>query len=153
MSKNINKTMQGKWKQVRKDWKRARKELQKRWEKLTDDDVHQLDDQLDKLVDLLQKRYGHTWEDASSELENYLSDYRTRTQDAISETLDRINHKPRVSPWLWALGLLGLVAAGYFWPGLSDQGRQLGSSLWRTINDATTNGGAQNEGDTDQSRG
>ncbi len=137
MSKSLNKTMQGKWKKVRKDWKRARKELKKRWEKLTDDDVYQLDDQLDKLVDLLQKRYGHSWEDATGELEHYLGDYRTRTQDAISETLDRINRKPRMTPWLWGLGLLSLVAVGYFWPSLQGQGGQLGNGL-RKLKDAIT---------------
>jgi len=152
VNKRINKTMQGKWKQVRKDWKRTRKELQKRWEKLTDDDVHQLDDQLDKLVDLVQKRYGHSWEDASTELGHYLSDYRTRTQEAISETLDRLNHKPRVTPLLWVFGLLGLVAVGYFWPSLSGQRRQLGD-LWRSMSDTATNNGAQNQGGANQSQG
>ena len=152
MNKNINKTMQGKWKQVRKDWKRTRKELQKRWEKLTDDDVHQIDDQLDKMVDLLQKRYGHSWEDASAELEHYLGDYRTRTQEAISETLDRLNHKPRTAPWLWALALLGLVAVGYFLPNLSGQRRQLGD-LWRSLSDTSTNSGTQHQGDANQPQG
>lgn len=152
MNKNINKTMQGKWKQVRKDWKRTRKELQKRWEKLTDDDVHQIDDQLDKMVDLLQKRYGHSWEDASAELEHYLGDYRTRTQEAISETLDRFDHKPRTAPWLWALVLLGLVAIGYFLPSLSGQRRQL-SDLWRSLSDTSPNPGAQQQGDANQPQG
>jgi len=152
VNKNINKTMQGKWKQVRKDWKRTRKDLQKRWEKLTDDDVHQLDDQLDKLVTLLQKRYGHSWEDASAELENYLGDYRTRTQEAIAETLDRLNRKPRTTPWLWALGLLALVAVGYFWPSLGEQRRQIGD-LWRSMSDTSPNNGAQNQGGANQSQG
>jgi len=153
MNKSLNKTMQGKWKQVRKDWKRVRKDLKKRWEKLTDDDVYQIDDQLDKLVDLLQKRYGHSWEDASAELEHYLGDYRTRTQEAISETLDRINRKPRATPWLWVLGLLSLVAIGYFWPSLSGQGGQLGNA-WRKVNDAATgDDSTQNRGGTNQSQG
>ncbi|CAN5740084.1 hypothetical protein BH10CHL1_BH10CHL1_20040 [soil metagenome] len=151
MNKNINKAMQGKWKQVRKDWKRTRKELQKRWEKLTDDDVHQIDDQLDKMVDLLQKRYGHSWEDASAELEHYLGDYRTRTQEAISETLDRLNRKPRTAPWLWALVLLGLVATGYFLPSLSGQRRQL-SDLWRSLSDTSTKPGTH-QGDANQPQG
>ena len=130
----MQKTMQNTWKQVNKDWKRTRKALKKRWEKLADSDVHQIDNQLDSLVDLLQKRYGDSWEDATSAVERYLGEYRTRTRVAINTTLHRQERKPRTTPWLWALLLVGLAAAGYFWPRLSGQGRQLGQA-WRNTLD------------------
>ncbi len=126
----MNKSMQSTWKQVRKDWKRARKALKKRWEKLADSDVHQIDNQLDNLVDLLQERYGETWEDATSALERYLGDYRTRTREAINTTLHRQQRKARATPYLWMLAIVGLAVAGYFWPRLSGQGRRLGQA-WR----------------------
>lgn len=141
------KAMQVKWKQARKEWKKTRRALKKQWDKLTDDDVYQIDDQIDNMVELLQKRYGHTWEDATAELERYLTDYRDRTQEAITEQLNRLNRQPRVSPWAWAVFLVGLVAVGFYW--------QQGKISWQQINEQwrKLSSGAQNPNDQNQAHG
>jgi len=149
MNKAMSKQVKSTWKQVNKDWKRTRKALKKQWEKLTDSEVHHIDNQLDDLVDLLQERYGETWEDATSALERYLGDYRERTRAAINTTLHRRQHKARATPWLWALALIGLAAVGYFWPRLSKQGQQLGQA-WSNNGDQGSDpkGGPKKPNDT-----
>jgi len=149
MNKAMNKKMQSTLKQVNKDWKRTRKALKKQWEKLTDTEVHHIDNQLDDLVDMLQDRYGETWEDATSALERYLGDYRERTRSAIDTTLHRRQNKMRTSPWLWALLLVGLAAAGYFWPSLSKQGKQLGQAWGNNLDQGSDlKGGSKKPNDT-----
>jgi hypothetical protein len=138
------KEMQVKWKQVRKEWKKTRRQLQKQWDKLTDEDVYQIDDQIDKMVELLQKRYGHTWQDATKELENYLTDYRDRTQEAITDKLNRMNQRPRTTPWLWGLLVLGLVALGFYWQQGGTVGQQI-SNQWRKMNGESPKPGDQNQ--------
>lgn len=138
------KAMQVKWKQARKEWKKTRRALKKQWDKLTDEDVYQIDDQIDNMVELLQKRYGHSWEDATAELEHYLTDYRDRTQEAITEQLNRLNRQPRVSPWAWALFLIGLVAVGFYWQQGNLSWRQI-NQQWRKLSSSTQNPGDQNQ--------
>lgn len=139
--------MQALWKQARKEWKKARRTLKKQWDRLTDEDIYQLDNQIDSLVELLQKRYGNTWEDATQELGQYLTDYQSRTQTALTEQWNRLHHRSRSNNWLWVLLAVGLVVLGLYWQQGSVNWQQLGAQLRKMMGDA------QNPSDKNQSQG
>ncbi len=55
------------------NWKQVKGQAQKTWGKLTNDDVDQVQGDYQKLVGKLQEKYGYTKEQASSEVDQFLS--------------------------------------------------------------------------------
>ncbi len=141
------KEMQALWKQARKEWKKTRRTLKKQWDRLTDEDVYHLDDQLDNLVELLQKRYGNSWEDATEELGQYLADYRSRTQTALNDQWNRMHQRSSSPSWWWALVAVGLVALGIYWQQGNLDLQQLSAQFRKLM------GEAQDPRDQNQSQG
>ena len=63
--------LQGNWKQLKgqvKEW----------WGNLTDDDLAKIDGKRERLVGTLQERYGYTRDRAEREVNDRLTNYKTR---------------------------------------------------------------------------
>jgi uncharacterized protein YjbJ (UPF0337 family) len=56
-------------------WKEMRGALKSWWGNLTDDDFERIGGQKDKLIGVIQEKYGHTREQAHSEVERRLNEY------------------------------------------------------------------------------
>jgi uncharacterized protein YjbJ (UPF0337 family) len=54
-------------------WKQFKGEAKNRWGKLSDDDLDQIDGDRMKLEGKLQEKYGHTKEQASQEVDDWMS--------------------------------------------------------------------------------
>ena len=81
----------------------ARAELAHEWEKFTEKDFHTIEGELDRIVDLFEKRYGYSSEQALTELERYVTLYGKRTRATLDNQLKELQHKPtKALPLLWA---------------------------------------------------
>ncbi len=69
------------WDQIEGTWKQMKGDIRKKWAKLTDDDVEYIGGNKDKFIGRLQQRYGHSKEQAESDLDEW--------QRGLTETADR----------------------------------------------------------------
>ncbi len=61
------------WDQVEGKWKQYQGRFKEKWGKLTDDDLQRVSGRRDQLVGLIQERYGIAKEEASKQLDAYLT--------------------------------------------------------------------------------
>jgi len=95
----------------RRKFRRIRKDLTREWAKFTQNDLHNIEDELDRIVELFEKRYGYSSEQAIEELERYVQTYGKRTREVLNEELEQLREKPkRALPLLW--GVMAVIGAG-----------------------------------------
>jgi uncharacterized protein YjbJ (UPF0337 family) len=87
---------------LQQGWQQVRDEVEEVWSKLTEEDSHVIDTNLEQVVELLQKRYGHTREEAAKMLAHRLDQLGLRQADVAGIVPDRLRQLP--SHKLWQLG-------------------------------------------------
>ena len=61
------------WDRIEGNWKQFKGKVQQQWGALTDDDLDRIEGRQEELAGLLQERYGKTEDEASSEINDWLS--------------------------------------------------------------------------------
>jgi uncharacterized protein YjbJ (UPF0337 family) len=61
------------WDRIEGNWKQFKGKVQQQWGALTDDDLDRIEGRQEELAGLLQERYGKTKDEASSEINDWLS--------------------------------------------------------------------------------
>jgi uncharacterized protein YjbJ (UPF0337 family) len=62
------------WDQIQGQWKQMKGKARERWGQLTDDDIEEAGGDRDRLEGKLQERYGHTKEQARSEVDKWMAE-------------------------------------------------------------------------------
>ena len=95
-------------------WTEMRGEVKERWSKFNDDDLGQIEGKLDELVSLVQEKYGHNREQATQQVERFLSEYKAKLQDASGNILAQLNQVRKVNWWIAVAVALGLLVFVFF---------------------------------------
>ena len=66
------------WDQVQGEWKQLKANVKSKWAKLTDDDLKNLSAKREALVGKIQERYGSVKEDAEREVDEWISNLKSR---------------------------------------------------------------------------
>lgn len=61
------------WDRIEGNWKQFKGKVQQQWGALTDDDLDRIEGRQEELAGLLQERYGKTKDEASTEINDWLS--------------------------------------------------------------------------------
>ena len=76
------------WDEIKGDWTNAKGKVKEQWGELTDDDLMQARGGKDQLIGRIQSRYGKTREEASQEVDEFLSSssgWLGKVQDTVTE--------------------------------------------------------------------
>lgn len=85
-------TFTSKWDQVRSDSKRE-------WNKLTDEDLDQIKGNMEELVDLVQRKYDYTSDQARQEVNRFMKDHDGKVMQAARRLPGEVNNEVRQHPW------------------------------------------------------
>jgi len=69
------------WDQIEGKWKEMKGQLREKWGNLTDDDLEMIAGRRDQLIGRLQVRYGIAKEDASKQVDEFVSSLKPKVKE------------------------------------------------------------------------
>ena len=62
------------------NWTQMKGHVKQFWAKLTDDEIDKIDGQFEEFVGRVQERYGYSKEDARNKVNEFLKDYKSKSE-------------------------------------------------------------------------
>jgi uncharacterized protein YjbJ (UPF0337 family) len=90
------------------NWDQVRRDSQRRWNKLTDEDLGKIKSNVNELKDIVQERYGMSKDQATQEVERFMSRYDHKVYEMAQSLPAGVRESMERHPWAAVATALGL---------------------------------------------